>query len=95
MIAPATMRHDLACLVRYGKCPVAGYVPGMDMIIEALLPLGMGAVLVVLGLGLYTLVRGQSKTQLNSNQLMRLRVVLQAIAVVLLLAWFSAKTGGA
>lgn len=64
-------------------------------ILEALLPLGMGAVLVVLGLGLYTLVRGQANTKFNSNQLMRMRVLLQTIAVILLLGWFWYKTNGA
>ncbi len=60
----------------------------------ALLPIAMGAVLIVLGLGLYTMFRGRERTRFSSNQLMRMRVVLQAIAVVLLLAWFSWKTQG-
>lgn len=64
-------------------------------LLEALLPIGLGAVLIVLGLGLYTLVRGQSNTQLNSNQLMRLRVLLQTVAVIALLTWFWMKTRGA
>lgn len=55
---------------------------------EILLPLALVAmfsVLVVLGIGIFSLVRGGTFRENWSNKLMRLRVLLQAIAIVLLL----------
>ncbi len=51
--------------------------------------LAMFAVLVVLGIGIFSLVRGGAFRENWSNKLMRLRVLLQAIAIVILicLAW--------
>lgn len=58
--------------------------------------LALLAVLVVLLLGLYTLLRGRENTRLSSNRLMRWRVVLQALAIVILMAtvYFGARGGG-
>ena len=49
----------------------------------------MFAVLVVLGLGIFSLARGGTFRENWSNKLMRLRVLFQAIAIVILicLAW--------
>lgn len=55
-------------------------MPAFVSIIAAL------AVLAILALGLYTLLRGRENTRLDSNRLMRWRVVLQAFAIVLLMA---------
>lgn len=55
---------------------------------EILLPLALVAmfsVLVVLGIGIFSLARGGAFRENWSNKLMRLRVLLQAIAIVLLL----------
>ena len=51
--------------------------------------LAMFAVLIVLGIGIFSLVRGGAFRENWSNKLMRLRVLLQAIAIVILvcLAW--------
>jgi len=51
--------------------------------------LAMLAVLVVLGLGFFSLARGGTFRANWSNRLMRLRVLFQAIALILLfaLAW--------
>ncbi len=51
--------------------------------------LAMFAVLVVLGIGIFSLVRGGAFRENWSNKLMRLRVLLQAIAIIILicLAW--------
>lgn len=48
--------------------------------------LAMGATLVVLFIGIFSLVRGGYFRERWSNKLMRLRVLFQAIAIVLLLA---------
>ena len=44
----------------------------------------IAAVTVTLGFGLYSLFRGGDYARTNSNKLMRLRVGLQALAVILL-----------
>ena len=54
-------------------------------------PVAIGAVAVVLLLGLYNMMRGGSAN--TSQKLMRLRVLLQAIAigVIMLTLWFMGK----
>ena len=61
----------------------------MSKILLILSLFAMLAVLVVLGFGLFSLVRGGAFRENWSNKLMRLRVLFQAIAIVLLviLAW--------
>ena len=46
--------------------------------------LAIAAVTITLGFGLYSLFRGGDYARTNSNKLMRLRVGLQALAVILL-----------
>jgi nitrogen fixation-related uncharacterized protein len=55
-------------------------------IFAILIPLSLGAVLIALGVGIYALFRGGDFGRSYSNKLMRLRVLLQAIAVVVLVA---------
>ena len=61
----------------------------MTKILFYLALVAMFAVLVVLGAGLFSLVRGGTFRENWSNKLMRLRVLFQAIAIALLviLAW--------
>jgi len=55
----------------------------------------MAGVLVVLGFGITSLVRGGDFRQNWSNKLMRLRILLQAIAIVCLAAFaYLASRGG-
>lgn len=58
----------------------------MDRIFDFLIPLALAGVVIVLGLGLYALFRGGDFGRSYSNKLMRLRVLMQAIAVALLVA---------
>lgn len=54
----------------------------------------VGAVFVVLCFGIYSLFRGGEYARNNSNKLMRLRVVLQFIAVcVIMLAIYLSGSG--
>ena len=55
----------------------------------------MGLVLVVLVAGIANLVRTGDAARSRSNKLMRLRVVVQFLAVALLMAGFWLKTRGA
>jgi len=50
-----------------------------------LIPISLAAVTIVLGLGIYALFRGGNFGRSYSNKLMRLRVVMQAIAIAVLM----------
>lgn len=58
----------------------------MDTLFDILIPVSLAAVLVALILGLYALFRGGDFGRNWSNKLMRLRVLLQFIAVLVLVA---------
>ena len=53
-----------------------------------LIPISLAAVVVVLGFGIYALFRGGEFGRSYSNKLMRLRVLMQFIAVIVLVAAF-------
>ena len=61
-----------------------------------LIPISLAAVTITLFIGLYALFRGGDFGRSYSNKLMRLRVVLQAIAVAILVlaVWWRSKFGG-
>lgn len=64
----------------------------MQTLFNILIPVSLLAVAVTLGFGIYALFRGGDFGRSYSNRLMRLRVVLQAVAVVVLvLAAYFAK----
>jgi hypothetical protein len=67
----------------------------MGSVFDILILLAILAVAVTLGFGLYSLFRGGDYARSNSNRLMRLRVGLQALAVVLLLVglWWKSTHG--
>lgn len=67
----------------------------MDNVFNILILAAMAAVAITLGFGIYALFRGGAYARSNSNRLMRLRVLLQAIAVVLLMAglWWKSTQG--
>lgn len=56
----------------------------MRDIFTLLIPLALAAVAITLGFGIYSLFRGGDYARSNSNKLMRLRVVLQFVAIVVL-----------
>lgn len=55
-------------------------------IFSYLIPAALVAVSVVLGFGIYALFRGGDFGRSYSNRLMRLRVVMQAVAIAVLMA---------
>ncbi len=65
-------------------------------IFDILIAVAIAAVTVTLGLGLYSLFRGGDYALTHSNRLMRLRVALQAVAVLLLavgMMWKATRGG--
>ena len=65
-------------------------------IFDILILIAIAAVTITLGFGVYTLYRGGDFARTNSNKLMRLLVVLQAVAVLLLMGgmWWKSTHGG-
>jgi hypothetical protein len=55
-----------------------------EFLSHGVLPIAVGAVAVVLLLGLYNMMRGGSPS--TSQKLMRLRVLLQFVAIVIIMA---------
>ena len=62
-------------------------------IFSYLIPAALIAVAAVLGVGIYSLFRGGDFGRSYSNKLMRLRVVMQALAIAILMGalWWRAK----
>ena len=58
----------------------------MRDIFDVLIPIALAAVLAALCFGIYTLFRGGDFGRSYSNKLMRLRVLLQFVAIVVLVA---------
>jgi hypothetical protein len=58
----------------------------MRHLFDVLIPVSLLAVLAALGFGIYALFRGGDFGRSYSNRLMRLRVVLQFVAVLVLVA---------
>ena len=56
----------------------------MSSILNNLVPIAIGAVAIVLVLGLFNMMRGGSPN--TSQRLMRLRVLLQFIAIIVIMA---------
>ena len=52
---------------------------------DALIPFALGAVVIVLLMGIYALFKGGDFGRSNSNKLMRWRVLLQFIAIVIMM----------
>ena len=63
----------------------------LEMLARAAVPIAVGAVAVVLVLGLWNMMRGGSANR--SQQLMRMRVLLQFAAIVflMLVIWITAR----
>ena len=68
----------------------------MGDLINTLILVAILAVTVTLGFGLYSLHKGGDEDRSRSNKLMRLRVGLQAVAIVLLCVgmWWKTTQGG-
>ncbi|MFY0636634.1 twin transmembrane helix small protein [Maricaulis maris] len=63
----------------------------MDTFLTGLLYIAMLAVVITLGFGIFNMYKSDDKSRSRSNKLMRLRVVLQFAAVLLIIAIFLVK----
>jgi len=68
----------------------------MSTLFDVLIPVSLAAVLLALLAGLYALYRGGDFGRSYSNKLMRLRVLLQFIAIMVLVAalWWRTSHAG-
>ncbi|MGB0919760.1 MAG: twin transmembrane helix small protein [Alphaproteobacteria bacterium] len=60
----------------------------MESVLTILIPIAMAAVVIVLALGLFNMFRRDAASPSRSNKLMRLRILFQFIAVVLIMLLF-------
>ncbi len=67
----------------------------MSGLVFFLIPIALAATALILGVGIYSLAKGGSFAKENSNKLMRMRIVAQAvaIAVMMLFLWLVSKGG--
>ena len=63
----------------------------MENILTGLLYIAMLAVVITLGFGIFNMYKSDDKSRSRSNKLMRLRVVLQFAAVLIIIAIFLIK----
>ena len=66
----------------------------MTDIFSLLIPIALGAVLIALAFGLFALFKGGEYGRSNSNKMMRLRVALQFVAILVLVAAFYWRSRG-
>lgn len=74
------------------KPEARAYLVAMNTLFDFLVPAALLAVLTALGVGLYALFRGGDFARSYSNKLMRLRVLLQFVAILVLVAAFWWRT---
>jgi hypothetical protein len=79
---PGCYKLDLA----HGESGARGVSSGLMGVFDYLIPVALGAVFLVLCFGIYTLFRGGDFSRSWSNKAMRLRVVMQFVAIVILVA---------
>jgi hydrogenase/urease accessory protein HupE len=67
----------------------------MHTLFDVLIPICLASVVIVLLIGIYALFRGGEFGRSYSNKLMRLRVLLQFVAIVVLVAafWWNRRGG--
>ena len=67
----------------------------MDRWLDIVIYIALAAVAVTLAFGIYSLYRGGDFARSYSNKLMRLRVLMQFIAIVILVAvfWWRTRSG--
>jgi hypothetical protein len=89
MPLPCQLWSGSVCLLtQVAITPGAAYIRPMETLFNVLIPVSLAAVFATLCVGIYALFRGGEFGRSYSNKLMRLRVLLQFIAVLVLVAAF-------
>lgn len=57
----------------------------MSGLVFFLIPIGLAATAIILGVGIYSLAKGGAFAKENANKLMRLRVMAQAVTIALMM----------
>ncbi len=67
----------------------------MDAFVLFLIPIGLAATALVLGIGIYSLAKGGTFAKENSNKLMRMRGAAQAVTIslMMLFLWLAGRGG--
>lgn len=66
----------------------------MDRLVFLLIPIGLVATAVILGVGIYALAKGGAFAKEHSNKLMRLRVAAQAATIGVMVVFLMLVGGG-
>jgi len=67
----------------------------MSSFVFFLIPIGLAATAIILGVGIFSLAKGGAFAKENSNKLMRLRVAAQAVTIGLMMLFlFLVGSGG-
>ncbi|OFX00165.1 MAG: hypothetical protein A3E78_06150 [Alphaproteobacteria bacterium RIFCSPHIGHO2_12_FULL_63_12] len=61
----------------------------MDKLVYFLIPVGLAATLIILGVGIYSLAKGGAFAKEHSNKLMRMRVMAQGVTIILMLIFLA------
>ena len=61
----------------------------MDKLVYFLIPVGLAATLIILGVGIYSLAKGGTFAKENSNKLMRMRVMAQGVTIILMMIFLA------
>lgn len=67
----------------------------MDKLVFFLIPIGLAATAIILGVGIYSLAKGGTFAKEHSNRLMRLRVAAQAVTIALMMLFLFLAGKGA
>lgn len=59
----------------------------MSGFVYFLIPIGLAVTAIILAIGIFSLARGGAFSKANSNKLMRLRVLAQAVTIALMLVF--------
>lgn len=77
------------------KSPKTGLLINVMSGFDLLIPIALGVVFVILCFGIYAMFRGGDFGRSWSNKAMRMRVVAQFVAILILVAalWFKQQSG--
>ena len=67
----------------------------MNSLVFFLIPIGLAATAIMLGLGIYSLAKGGAFARENGNKFMRMRVAAQAVTIAVMMLFLALVGHGA